>query len=103
MGLEDNVDWHWRRIVAGAALSTLIDVGAELVAPDRVDTDGRIVIATREGMQDTINQVGQQITSRDLDLPPTLTLRAGLPVRVIVLRDLTLDPYLHPHAVRFER
>lgn len=32
-GREDRVDWRWRRIFAGAALSTLIGVGAELAAP----------------------------------------------------------------------
>lgn len=90
-GLEDRVDWHWRRIFAGAALSTLIGVGAELAAPDRVDADGRIVIATRESVQETVNQVGQQITRRNLDLQPTLTVRAGMPVRVLVNRDLVLQ------------
>jgi type IV secretion system protein VirB10 len=91
--MEDAVDWHWRRIVAGAALSTLIGVGAELAAPNRSDADGRIVIATRESVQDTVNQVGQQITRRNLDLQPTLTVRAGFPVRVMVNRDLVLRPF----------
>ena len=89
-GLEDRVDWHWSRIFAGAALSTLIGVGAELAAPDRVDADGRIVIATRESVQETVNQVGQQVTRRNLDLQPMLTVRAGFPVRVVVNRDLVL-------------
>lgn len=89
-GLEDGVDWHWRRIFAGAALSTLIGVGAELAAPDRVNGDGRIVISTRQSVQDTVNQVGQQITRRNLDLQPTLTVRVGHPVRVLVNWDLTL-------------
>src|SRR5690606_8501252 len=92
-GLEDRVDWHWRRVFAGAALSTLIGIGAELAAPDRVGVDGRILIATRESAQDTVNQVGQQITRRNLDLQPTLTLRAGFPVRALVSRDLALDPH----------
>lgn len=91
-GLEDRVDWHWSRIFAGAALSTLIGVGAELAAPDRVDADGRIVIATRESVQETVNQVGQQVTRRNLDLQPTLTVRAGFPVRVFIQRDLILPP-----------
>ena len=91
-GVEDAVDWHWRRIVAAATLSTLIGVGAELAAPNRTDADGRIVIATRESVQDTVNQVGQQITRRNLDLQPTLTVRAGFPVRVMVTRDLILEP-----------
>ena len=93
-GVEDAVDWHWRRIVAGAALSTLIGVGAELAAPNRRDADGRIVIATRESVQDTVNQVGQQITRRNLDLQPTLTVRAGFPVYVMVSQDLALGPYV---------
>jgi len=90
--LEDKVEWHWRRIVAGAALSTLIGVGAELATPNRSDRDGAVIIATREGLQDTVNQVGQQITRRNLELQPTLTVRAGHPLRVIVHRDLVFDP-----------
>lgn len=98
-GLEDRVDWHWRRIFAGAALSTLIGVGAELVAPDRVDADGRIVIATRESVQETVNQVGQQVTRRNLDLQPTLSVRAGFPVRVVVNHDLMLQPFAEDRDV----
>src|SRR3546814_1610616 len=33
-GLEDDVDWHWNRIFAGAVLTTLLGVGAELAAPE---------------------------------------------------------------------
>lgn len=33
-GLEDGVDWHWDRVFAGAALTTLLGVGAELAAPE---------------------------------------------------------------------
>lgn len=92
-GVEDAVDWHWHRIAVGAVLSTLIGVGAELAAPNRSDADGRIVIATRESVQETVNQVGQQITRRNLDLQPTLTVRAGFPVRIMVNRDLVLRPF----------
>ncbi|MBL8256004.1 MAG: TrbI/VirB10 family protein [Pseudoxanthomonas mexicana] len=98
-GVEDAVDWHWRRIVGGAALSTLIGVGAELAAPDRRDADGRIVIATRESVQETVNQVGQQVTRRNVDLQPTLTVRAGFPVRVMVSRDLVLRPFAEDRDV----
>lgn len=92
-GLEDGVDWHWGRIFAGAAVSTLIGVGAELAAPDRNSGDGRVVIATRDSIQDSINQIGQEITRRNLNVQPTLTERPGLPLRVIVNRDLILRPY----------
>ena len=94
-GLEDGVDWHWDRILTGAALSTLLGVGAELAAPEsRTDQDGnRAVIAIREGAQDSLNQVGQEITKRNASIQPTLTIRPGFPMRVMVSKDLMLRPY----------
>ena len=92
-GLEDNVDWHWNRIVAGAVLTTLLGVGAELAAPENRQDGNRIVIAGRDSAQDSINQVGQEITRRNMNIQPTLTSRPGLPVRIIVNRDLVLQPY----------
>jgi len=93
-GLEDGVDWHWDRILAGAALTTLLGVGAELAAPENRPQDGdRIVIAGRDSLQDSINQVGQEMTRRNMNMQPTLTLRPGLPLRVLVSRDIALKPY----------
>ncbi|MGJ7524842.1 TrbI/VirB10 family protein [Variovorax sp. GB1P17] len=94
-GLEDGVDWHWGRILAGAALSTLLGIGAELSAPEsRTDRSGnRMVIAIREGAQDSVNQVGQEITKRNASIQPTLTIRPGFPMQVMVSKDLILRPY----------
>jgi type IV secretion system protein VirB10 len=92
-GLQDGVDWHWKELGAAAVLSTLIGVGAELAAPDRSNGQTQVVIATRQSVQDTINQAGQEITRRSLSIQPTLTIRAGMPVRVIVNRDLVLRLY----------
>lgn len=86
-GLEDEVDAHWREILVGAALNTLIGIGAELAAPESRGDD-RVIVATRQSAQETVNQVGQQVTHRSLDVQPTLTIRPGLPIRVIVSRDL---------------
>ena len=87
------MDWHWKQLLAGAALSTLIGVGAELAAPDRSNGQSQVVVATRGSLQDTINQVGQELTRRNLNVQPTLTIRPGFPVRVIVNKDLVLRPY----------
>lgn len=92
-GLEDDVDWHWDRILAGAALTTLLGVAAELAAPDTSSNDGRVVIATRDSVHETVNQVGQEMTRRNMNIQPTLTIRQGMLVRVVVSRDLTLRPY----------
>ncbi|PAU51859.1 TrbI/VirB10 family protein [Pseudomonas indica] len=93
IGLEDGVDWHWDRIVAGAAMTSLLGIGAELAAPENRTDGDRVVIAGRDSLQDTVNQVGQEVTRRNLDIQPTLTQRPGLPLRVIVNRDLVLRPY----------
>ncbi|MGL6233349.1 TrbI/VirB10 family protein [Aeromonas rivipollensis] len=92
-GLEDDVDWHWDRIFAGAALTTLLGIGAELAAPENRQDGDRIIIAGRDSAQDSINQVGQEMTRRNLNIQPTLTSRPGLPVRIIVARDLVLRAY----------
>ena len=91
-GLEDGVDWHWDRVFAGAALTTLLGVGAELAAPENQDGN-RIVIAGRDSAQDSVNQVGQEMTRRNMNIQPTLTARPGLPVRLLVSRDIILRPY----------
>lgn len=88
-GLEDGVDYHWWNLAKTAALSTLLSVGAELA----VDDDDRLLRAIRDGGQDTINDAGQQIIRRQLNVQPTLTIRPGFPVRVVVTRDLVLEPY----------
>ncbi|HCH7770167.1 TPA: TrbI/VirB10 family protein [Pseudomonas aeruginosa] len=92
-GLEDGVDWHWDRVFAGAALTTLLGIGAELAAPENRQDGDRIIIAGRDGLQDSVNQVGQEMTRRNMNIQPTLTERPGLPVRIIVNRDLVLRPY----------
>ncbi|NSY41911.1 TrbI/VirB10 family protein [Agrobacterium tumefaciens] len=88
-GLEDGVDYHWWDIAKAAGFSTLLAVGTELAVSD----EDRLVAAIRDGAQDTINDAGQQIIRRQLQVAPTLTIRPGFPVRVIVTRDLVLEPY----------
>lgn len=88
-GLEDGVDYHWWDLMKAAGLSTLLAVGTEIASSD----EDRLIRAIRDGAQDTINQAGQQIIQRQLQVAPTLTVRPGFPVRVIVTRDLVLEPY----------
>jgi type IV secretion system protein VirB10 len=88
-GLQDRVDRHWSGLFGMAALSTILGIGAELGNND----DSDIVRAIRQGSVGTFNQVGQQAVGQGLSVPPTLTIRPGAPVRVMVTRDLILEPY----------
>ncbi len=93
-GLEDEVDNHWKELLGAAALSTLLAVGTEVNAGSDVNNTNRALIqALRRGAGDSANQVGQQLVRRNLNIQPTLTIRPGFPVRVIVNRDLVLEPY----------
>ena len=104
-GVQDRVDNHWGKLLAGAALSTLLGVGAELGSQnDGLSGTGQqtVVVATSRSAEDSLNQVGQQITRRNLNVQPILTVRPGFPVRVIVNKDLVLRPYGSAVAARIE-
>jgi type IV secretion system protein TrbI len=93
-GLEDEVDNHWGALFKAALLSTLLGVGTGLGSgSDSGSNNADIIQALRRGSSDTLNQTGQQVVRRNLNIQPTLTVRPGFPVRVIVNRDLVLEPY----------
>ena len=92
-GLEDEVDNHWKELLGAAALSTLLGVGSELGSGADTGSNTAILQALRLGTANSLNQTGQQVVRRKLDIQPTLTIRPGFPVRVIVNRDLILEPY----------
>lgn len=85
-GLQDGTDYHWGGVLKAALVSTLLGAGAELGSGD----DGNLARAFRRGTQDSINRAGEQVVSRELNVRPTLTIRPGFPVRVLVTRDLVL-------------
>ena len=91
-GLQDEVDHHWGELFKAGLLSTLLSVGAEL-GSGAGNGDSAVLQALRRGAGDSLNQTGQQVVRRNLNMQPTLTIRPGFPVRVIVNRDLVLEPY----------
>ena len=85
-GLQDGTNYHWGGVLKAALVSTLLGVGSELGSGN----DGDLTRAVRRGTQDSVNRAGEQIVSRELNVRPTLTIRPGYPVRVLVTRDLVL-------------
>ena len=85
-GLLDRTDHHWDRVFAAAGLATILGIGAELGS----DGDGDIERAIRRGTTDTINEAGQRVVDKQLGIQPTIRVRPGWPVRVVVTRDLIL-------------
>jgi type IV secretory pathway VirB10-like protein len=89
-GLADQVDFHTWRLLKGVALSTLLGVGTELSLGD---DESDLVRAIRQSTQQSASQAGQQIVGKQLDVQPTLRVRPGWPLRVIVHKDLILRPW----------
>ncbi len=86
-GLQDRTDYHWGGVLKAALVSTLLGIGSELGAGG----DDSLVRAIRRGSQDSVNRAGEQIVGRELNVRPTMTIRPGHPVRVLVTRDLVLS------------
>ena len=78
-------------------LSTLLGVGTELSFGS---TESDIVEALRESAQSSANQAGQKIVQRNLDIQPTIKVRPGWPLRILVHKDLVLRPYEQGRAAR---
>lgn len=89
-GLSDKVDFHTWQLLKGVALSTLLGVGAEVTfGADESD----LVRAIRQSTQQSANEAGQRIVSKNLNIQPTIAVRPGWPLRVIVHKDIVLRPW----------
>ena len=88
-GLKDRVNNHTLRIFSAAALSSLISVGAELSDDD----DDRIARALRDATHDGASRASDEIIRRQLAVHPTITVRPGWRLRILVHQDIILQPY----------
>jgi len=71
-------------------LSTLLSVGAEAGTSN---DENSLVQALRSGASTSFSRIGEQVVGRSLNVQPTITIRPGFPVRVIVTKDLVLESY----------
>ncbi|GAA0318051.1 TrbI/VirB10 family protein [Sphingomonas oligophenolica] len=88
-GLQDKVDFHTWALLKGVALSTLLGLGSQLAVTGESD----LVQAIRESTQQNVSRAGDQLTSRNLNIQPTITIRPGATVRLVVHKDIILAPW----------
>ena len=94
--MRDNVDRHTGSLFKAAILSSVLSIAAEL----GTDEEDELAEAIRSGGQRTINQTGQRVVTRAISRKPTLKVRPGWKLGVIVNRDLVLSPYNFPNGGR---
>ena len=88
-GLQDKVEFHTWALLKGVAVATLLGVGSQIT----VTGDSDLVQAIRESTQQNVSRAGDQLTSRNLNIQPTITIRPGATVRLVVHKDLILAPW----------
>jgi type IV secretion system protein VirB10 len=76
-------------LLKGIGLSTLLGVSTQL----SFGGGGDLVRAIRDSTQQNAANAGDRITARNLDVQPTIKVRPGWPVRVLVTKDLALQPW----------
>jgi len=86
-GLHDRVDRHWGRVLAGSAVSLVLAAASRL---GERDDEEALLAALRQGGADAAEQVGSRLVDRSLDVQPTLAVRPGHPVRLVLTRELRL-------------
>jgi type IV secretion system protein TrbI len=89
-GLADRVERHGWQLLKGVALSTLLGVGSELSFGS---SESDLVRALRESAQQNGARAGDQLVARNLEIQPTLRVRPGWPLRVVVHADIILRPW----------
>ena len=95
-GLRDKVDRHTGSLFKAAILSSVLSIASELGTHE----EDKLADAIRSGGQRTINQTGQRVVARAISRKPTLRVRPGWRLGVIVNRDLVLSPYNLPNGGR---
>jgi type IV secretion system protein VirB10 len=88
-GLTDRIDNHWGSMLKAGAVSTLLGVGAAIT---ELGENGEIANAIRDSAGQTIGRAGDRIVEKQLGVQPTIIVRPGARVRVLVSRDLVLEP-----------
>jgi len=90
-GLSDRIDRHTWTLLKGVALSTLLGVGTELSFGSE---ESDLVRAVREAAQQSGTRAADELVTRNLDIEPTLRVRPGWPLRVVVHKDIVLRPWM---------
>jgi type IV secretory pathway VirB10-like protein len=97
-GLADQVDEHWWRILKGATVATLLSVGTAYAAGDTSTYNPTVGQVAARSASGEIGTVGAQLTRNNLSIQPTITVRPGFSVNVIVTKDMIVPPYPDPPA-----
>ena len=101
-GFQDEVNNHWGRVIASAALSAVFSLPA-LIATNELQNNtnnnttnsaGSVLSASAlQGVGQSASQVGTQLATQSLNIQPEIIINAGYQFSVMVTKDIVLPPY----------
>ncbi len=92
-GLADRVDTHTSALARAVGLSSLLSIGGAAAQNALTRGSDRLVLQDAAGgVSEAASQVGQRLVERDMQRAPTIHIRPGWPLRVLVDKDLVLEP-----------
>jgi type IV secretion system protein VirB10 len=93
-GLADKVDYHLVKLLEATALTTALAYAGNLARNPNSSSgnNGNDVVGDTVAQQ--ANRIGEKIIDRELDVQPTITIRQGWPLCVLVNKDMILEPYV---------
>ena len=97
-GLTDEVNEHWWRLISGAAIASLLSAATTAAAGSTQGYNPTIPQMWARGAATEIGQVGENITQRNMNIQPTITIRPGFSINVMVTKDMIIPPYEPAHA-----
>lgn len=89
-GLADRTDNHLAGLAGAIGLSAIISVIANEAENDEPNS---VAQSVGDAAAQEAARTGGRIVDRELNVRPTLRVRAGAPVRVLVTRSIRLRPY----------
>jgi type IV secretion system protein VirB10 len=92
-GFSDDVDNHWWRIIGGAVVSSFLAATAQRSQGNVTGYQPTFPQAWASGAAGSVNEAGQQLTAKNLQIQPTITIRPGFSVNVLVTKDVVIEPY----------
>lgn len=94
-GISDQVNNHYLKLLTGVVFSSMLSAGAQMANgrsynsfnPDFSDL-------AVQGVARNLNNIGQQITNKNLNIQPTLEIRPGFRFNIFVNKDMVLEEYI---------
>ena len=90
-GIYDKVDNHMDKVIGSVLISAVLGAGSALTGND--DDDNSWQSEAGAGAGEQAMAVGIRYTDKILNVQPTLTVRPGFGVGVMIDKDLILEPY----------